>query len=71
MLFFYVKQQKHCHHIVLCATVCHMDVEKWRAIFLEEKAANSERVVKMPFVKGLFSASLKLCFRLTFNLRES
>lgn len=41
MLFFYVKQQKHCHHIVLCATVYHMDVEKWRATFLEEKAAET------------------------------
>lgn len=38
---FYVKRQKHCHHIVLHATVCHMDVEKRRAIFLDEKAAET------------------------------
>lgn len=39
--FFYVKQQKHCHHIVLCATVCHMDVEKWRATFFRSESSRN------------------------------
>lgn len=33
----YVKRQKHCHHIVLHATVCHVDVEKRHAIFFRRE----------------------------------
>lgn len=40
-IFFNVKQQKHCHHIVLCATVCHMDVEKWRATFFRSESSRN------------------------------